>query len=70
MCPMYAKKTEELNIRNPDNLLQYYPTLESWTWTLNDRPHANYEPTPTHELTITKEPTIHNTQHNKQTHTS
>ena len=31
MCPMYMKKTEDLNTRNLDNLLQLYPTSDSWT---------------------------------------
>ena len=43
-CPTYMKKTEDLNTRNPDNLLQFYPTSDSWTWTSNDRSHIHHEP--------------------------
>ena len=34
-CPVFIKKTNEFNIRNPENLLQYFPTTEPWTWTTN-----------------------------------
>ena len=42
-CPTYIKKTNEFNTRIPDNLLQYYPTTDSWTWTQGDKPisHQN-----------------------------
>ena len=32
-CPIYCKKIEECDARNPENLLQFFPTTEPWTWT-------------------------------------
>jgi hypothetical protein len=32
-CPTFVKKQDELNDRNPENLLQYIPTADPWTWT-------------------------------------
>ena len=31
-CPTFVRKFDEYNNRNPDNLLQYFPTADSWTW--------------------------------------
>ena len=31
-CPTFLRKAAEFNNRNPDNLLQYFPTADSWTW--------------------------------------
>ena len=31
-CPTFVRKIDEYNNRNPDNLLQYFPTADSWTW--------------------------------------
>jgi hypothetical protein len=36
-CPTFIKKTDEYNNRNPDNLLQYFPTADSWTWSATFR---------------------------------
>ena len=30
-CPVFLKKVDELNARNPDNLLPYFPTADPWT---------------------------------------
>jgi hypothetical protein len=32
-CPTFIKKQNDLNERNPENLLQYIPTADPWTWT-------------------------------------
>jgi len=32
-CPVFLKKVEECNRRNPENALQFIPTTEPWTWT-------------------------------------
>jgi hypothetical protein len=31
-CPIFLRKTEEFNERNPENLLPFFPTVEPWTW--------------------------------------
>ena len=31
-CPAFLKKLDELNSRNPDNLLQVFPTADLWSW--------------------------------------
>ena len=36
-CPTFLKKSDEFNIRNPDNLLQYFPTADPWTWSTIDK---------------------------------
>ena len=38
ICPTFLKKQDEYNIRNPDNLLQYFPTDEPWTWSTATKP--------------------------------
>ena len=35
-CPTFLRKIDEYNIRNPDNLLQFFPTTDPWTWSVND----------------------------------
>lgn len=32
-CPIFIKKLEECNRRNPESALQFFPTKEAWTWT-------------------------------------
>jgi hypothetical protein len=39
-CPTFIRKVDEYNNRNPDNLLQYFPTADSWTWS------ASFKTTP------------------------
>jgi hypothetical protein len=43
-CPVFIKKLNDFNDRNPENALQYIPTSEPWTWTTstNTRPPAQY----------------------------
>ena len=36
-CPTFLRKTDEYNSRNPDNLLQFFPTADPWTWSANDK---------------------------------
>ena len=44
-CPIFIKKTNEFNIRNPENLLQFFPTTEPWTWTtISPNENGNNEP--------------------------
>ena len=40
-CPTFLKKSDEFNVRNPDNLLQYFPTADPWTWSTAEKspPH-------------------------------
>ena len=45
-CPIFIKKTDEYNNRNPDNLLQYFPTADSWTWSANFRTTPSTATTP------------------------
>jgi hypothetical protein len=33
-CPTYLRKVGECDSRNPENLLQFFPTSEPWTWTI------------------------------------
>ena len=42
-CPVFLKKTDEFNTRNPDNSLQFFPSADPWTWS----PSANVSPYPT-----------------------
>jgi hypothetical protein len=51
LCPAFQNKISECNSRNPENALQFFPTLEPWTWTprpesKTDRPrqHDIYRP--------------------------
>ena len=37
-CPTFLKKLDEYNARNPDNLLQFFPTDEPWTWSTAIKP--------------------------------
>ena len=37
-CPAFLKKINEFNSRNPDNLLQYFPTANPWTWMVDEKP--------------------------------
>jgi hypothetical protein len=32
-CPVFIRKLNDFNDRNPENALQYIPTSEPWTWT-------------------------------------
>ena len=32
ICPTFLKKVDEFNMRNPENLLPFFPTAEPWTW--------------------------------------
>jgi len=34
-CPIFLKKVDECNQRNPENALQFIPSVEPWTWTAN-----------------------------------
>ena len=34
-CPTFIKKLNDLNDRNPENMLQYFPTTDPWTWMAN-----------------------------------
>jgi hypothetical protein len=36
-CPTFIRRTDEYNNRNPDNLLQYFPTADSCTWSTSFR---------------------------------
>jgi hypothetical protein len=31
-CPSFQKRVDELNDRNPENLLPFFPTADPWTW--------------------------------------
>ena len=31
-CPVFNKKADEFDLRNPDNALPYYPADEPWSW--------------------------------------
>jgi hypothetical protein len=48
-CPTFIRKLNDFNDRNPENALQYIPTAEPWTWTLNTNtiPTAQPPPMPT-----------------------
>ena len=35
-CPTFLRKVEELNERNPENRLPFFPTTEPWTWTVGN----------------------------------
>jgi hypothetical protein len=48
-CPVFLKKTDEFNSRNPDNSLQFFPTADPWTWTSS----FNLNPYPTVRTTAT-----------------
>ena len=45
-CPTFLKKLDEFNTRNPDNLLQYFPTADPWTWLTIDKPIAPHHQAP------------------------
>jgi hypothetical protein len=44
ICPTFVRKQEELDARNPDNTLQYFPTADPWTWITSGKPAT--QPTP------------------------
>jgi hypothetical protein len=35
-CPEFVKRLSDFNKRNPENSLQFFPTTETWTWTVNN----------------------------------
>lgn len=37
-CLTFLKKLEDLNTRNQDNSLQFYPTDDPWMWTSSNNP--------------------------------
>ena len=37
-CPVFLKKMDEFDMRNPDNSLQFFPTSDPWTWTSTETP--------------------------------
>ena len=45
-CPVFLKKMDEFNTRNPDNSLQFFPTADPWTWipTTNHQPQTQLKP--------------------------
>ena len=47
-CPIFLKKMDEFNIRNPDNSLQFFPTADPWTWTptTSSQPQQQFKPQP------------------------
>jgi hypothetical protein len=47
-CPVFLRKLDDLNDRNPENALQYIPTSEPWTWTASTstRPAAQHPQMP------------------------
>ena len=46
-CPIFVKKIDEFNNRNPDNSLQFFPTSDPWTWTSAVKPQPLPAFTPT-----------------------
>jgi hypothetical protein len=37
-CPTFIRKQDDLNNRNPENMLQFIPTSDPWTWTATLKP--------------------------------
>ena len=33
-CPTFLKRVEDFNMRNPENLLPFFPTNDPWTWSI------------------------------------
>jgi hypothetical protein len=40
LCPAFTKRVAEFDVRNPDNSLQFFPTADTWTWSLIEKPAA------------------------------
>ena len=40
-CPTFLRKVEEYNLRNPNNLLPFFPTSEPWTWSTGDTNYSH-----------------------------
>jgi hypothetical protein len=73
-CPTYLRKVSDCDSRNPENLLQFFLTTESWTWTAQveaktsgHRGHDVYRPGRTD--TDTCRPGRHNTHRPNQNDT-
>jgi hypothetical protein len=45
-CPTFIRKAAEFNNRNPDNLLQYFPTADCWTWSASLKSLTSPAPSP------------------------
>jgi len=61
-CPTYMRKVSDCDSRNPENLLQFFPTTEPWTWTTSanikpamNRRHDIYRPSYEHDQRTPKE---------------
>ena len=61
-CPTFLKKTEEVNSRNPENTLHFFPTTKSWTWTPSNQ---NSTPEPTTHYKHNQDPDQEHPQQNK-----
>jgi hypothetical protein len=54
-CPTFTKKLSDFNDRNPENLLQYIPTADPWTWTASNKPTAQAIPQPSNRPGFARE---------------
>ena len=69
-CPTFLRKLDEFNSRNPDNSLQFYPTVESWTWTATERVHHPASAPPLHQSYVQLGKNTQPAQQVARTHTS
>ena len=53
-CPVFIRKSNDLNERSPENALQYIPTADPWTWTASAKPTTQIQ-VPTNRLNATRE---------------
>jgi hypothetical protein len=42
-CPVFLRKVDEFNERNPENLLPFFPTADPWTWSTGNTNATNVD---------------------------
>ena len=67
-CPVFVKKMDEFNSRNPDNLLQFFPTADPWTWSsaIKTQPTPASAPTNSKQMPATSQNKMSSVQQGKR----
>ena len=53
-CPTFIRKLTEYNSQNPENSIQFFPTADSWSWTVTEIPPATQATPPLQQPRLTK----------------
>jgi len=55
-CPIFLRKAEECDRRNPENSLHFIPSKDPWTWTAQDQERRTYGRADTYRTNNNNEP--------------